>query len=126
MMLRDDSERIIEEAENLADTASGDPFNAWALGVVVAVVLVLYGVWRIGTRSAHFMEGRPARIVVYEGSRAVMLGVSYLCAGLFLDFHFSWSWRKRYEGYAQIGKLVAIAGLAGGICCFVYNLLVLG
>jgi len=119
-------ERIIEGAEDLADPASGDLFSAWALGVVVALSLAVYGVVCLVTQSASFVGGRPLHIVVYQGRSAVALGSLYLAGGLFLHCHFFWSWRERFLGYAQIGKLLSMLGIVGGIFYFIFSVLVLG
>ncbi len=121
-----DYERMVEEVEELADSAPRSVLNAWVLGVVASIVLAVYGARCIGTRSAHFIEGKPARIVVLEGRAAISLGVAYVCAGLFLNLHFFWSWRRRYHGYAQIGKAVAAVGFCGGLACFIFSVLVFG
>lgn len=125
-MLPYDSDRIVDAAENLGDSASYNVFHAWAWGVAVALTLAIYGIWCIGTQSVHFLEGKPAHVVVYREGRAISLGITYLCAGVFLNLHFFWSWRSRYRGCAQIGKAVALIGAAGGLGYFIYSVLIAG
>lgn len=125
-MLPYDSQRIVERAEKLADTASDDLFATWIWGIAAAVALAGYGVWCLVTRSVHFVEGRPLEVVVYHGGRAIALGVAYVSAGLFLNLHYFWSWRAAYQAYAQIGKGVALLGVAGGIGYFIFAVLILG
>jgi hypothetical protein len=119
-------ERIVEGAEDLADSASGDSFNAWMLGVVLALALAVYAFVCLATQSAHFVEGRPLHVVVYKGGNAVAFGSMYLAAGVFLHCHFFWSWRERFQGYAQIGKLLAMVGVVGGMFYFIVSVFIFG
>jgi hypothetical protein len=125
-MLRRDSERIVKTAEDLSEAASGDRFNAWAYGIVLSLVLAIYGVWSICARSTYFVEGKPFHVVVYRGNTAVALGVTHLCVGLFLNLHFFWSWRARFYGYAQIGKPIVLVGIIASLFYFIFSVLVLG
>lgn len=116
-----------ESVEGLSDASSGDRIQAWVLGVVVAAALAAYGLYCILTEHAVFIAGRPAiRLTTYFGANAVALGVAYLAVACFLHCHFSWSFRERFYGYAQIGKLVCLLGFVGGIVYLVVNSIVFG
>jgi hypothetical protein len=125
MKRTNDTERIVDFGESMADSASPNLYAAWIAGVAVALAIAVYGVICICNQSALFIS-RGAGLIQYRGAGAVALGVAYLSCGCFLHFHYYWSWRERFFGYAQIGKTLAMLGVAGGIVYLVVSVLVFG
>ena len=53
------------------------------------------------------------------GASAVAIGVTFVAISSLLHFHFFWSWRQKFHGYAQLGKVLSLLGMAGGIIYFI-------
>jgi len=119
-------QNIFDLAENLSDVASGDRVLAWVVGIAGAVALGIYGVICVAGQTATLVGGRPVRVVEYAGSAAVALGITYMSVACFMHCHFFWSHSQRFHGYAQIGKLAALAGIVGGTGYFIVQVFVFG
>ena len=53
--------------------------------------------------------------------KAVAVGIAFISLGSLLHCHFFWSWRERFLGYAQIGKMLSILGILGGMMYFIVH-----
>ena len=110
------------------DPAPRDVLYAWAIGVVGALALAVYGVICIYTRSAIWIGGSDfdlalggAAAMHCQGESSVAMGTLFASVGALLHFHFFWSWRERFYGYAQLGKLLSLVGAAGSIVYFLFR-----
>jgi hypothetical protein len=112
--------------DDLLDPAPGDPFNAWAIGVVGALALTAYGVSCIYTRSATWVGGSDLAptSMPCRGATAVGVGIASVAVAGLLHCHFFWSWRRNCQGYAEIGKAISLLGVAGGMFYFIFHWLV--
>jgi hypothetical protein len=130
MQRRKDFEDMVGAGESLSDTAEPNVMAAWIYGVIFALPFIIYGIYCIHTRTAKFLTRNVLDIIQLHftplvGRNAVAIGVSYLGVGCFLHFHYFWTWRERFQGYGQIGKVLSMLCVAGGIVYYVFNCLVL-
>jgi hypothetical protein len=107
------------DVDELADTTDASPVGQWVKGVGLAGLVAAYAVDCLVTQHAIF----PARyrgFAAYDGLGGTALGLVYLSIALFLHSHCFWSASPRFWGYAQLGKLIAAAGVIGGTGLFFY------
>jgi hypothetical protein len=111
----------LNSAGDLADTTDASPFGQWFTGVGMAVLVAIY--------AAHCLLNQYAvlpsryRLVEYHGLAATSLGSLYLSIAVFMHLHFFWTASPRYWGYAQLGKLIAAAGMIGSVGLFFFAVL---
>ena len=110
--------RRLPDFEPLADTTEASPFGQWFAGVAVATLLASYAIWCLITRHALFLSGRPIRLVEFDGPCATAIGILYLCIAAFMHLHWFWTASPRFWGYAQLGKMIAAAGVIGSLAFF--------
>jgi hypothetical protein len=110
------------------EPASRDIFYAWAIGVVVATLLAIYGSVCIRTQSAMLTGGTDTDLALgtspsmeCRDASAIAIGVTSIAFASLLHFHFFWSWRHRFLGYAQIGKVLSLIVATGGIIYFIFH-----
>lgn len=118
--IRHDDHTSAREGWDLLEPASGDVFYAWAIGVIGALALAVYGWTCISTQSATAIGDDGATMQCY-GRNAVALGLTYIAVACLLHLHFFWSWRERFIGYAQIGKVLSLIGAVSGIFYFLWH-----
>jgi hypothetical protein len=106
--------------DDMLDPAPRDVLYAWAIGVVAALALAVHGAVAIHTRSALW-EGEYGEQMPVHGASAVALGIGFIAAAGVLHFHFFWSWRERFLGFAQLGKAVSVIALAGAVLFFIFR-----
>lgn len=132
-----DLERPNDSAEDEADLAHSFPYQVWGLGIVVPSALLLFGLYCLRTNTAWFINVKdPAawweldnryffhRVLLaeYHGASAVGLVIAYICTAIDLHFHVFWSFRKRFEPYADLAKTLAGIGIGGGLVVFIFSL----
>ena len=107
-------------SDDLLDAAPRDTLCAWAVGVISAVAIAVYGAICIWTQSATWVAGddSSSQVMHSYGASAVGLGITFVAIAGLLHFHFFWSWRPKFHGYAQMGKVLSLLGAAGGIIYF--------
>jgi hypothetical protein len=76
-------------------------------------------------RSAIFIATRPIRIVSYDGSEAVALGIAYLSIAAFMHCNWFWSTHERYPIVGQLGTIASLATFVGGIEYLIYSVVML-
>jgi hypothetical protein len=115
-------------SDDFLDPAPRDVFYAWAIGVIAALALAVYGSICIYTQSATWVGGDDLDLALghvpqmhCQGAGAVALGIAFVATASLLHCHFFWSWRERFHGYAQLGKLLSLVGIAGGMIYFCFR-----
>jgi hypothetical protein len=112
---------LLDAAEDLSDTANSGPIARWVMGVGLAAALGLYAVRCIVTGHAIFPRLRGWEFVEYDGLCATGVGVAYLFTAAFMHLHWYWTASPRFWGYAQLGKMIAAAGILGGLGLLAYG-----
>jgi hypothetical protein len=100
-----------------------DAFQTWVIGVAGALALAIYGIGCICTRSATLVggpDGFPTSMPCH-GPMAVGLGVMWIGVAALMHLHLFWSWRIRFEGYAEIGKAISLLVIIGGLFYCIYH-----
>ena len=93
--------------DDLAYGPSGGRGKQWFVGVVVAALPVIYGIYSIQRGwTTLFGSGREdARI---SGDAALWMSVAYIAFGAFLHFHYFWGLIEGLWRYSQGLKTVAL------------------
>ena len=110
--------------DDFLDPAPRDAIYAWAIGVVGALALAVYGSICIYTKSATWTGGDDfgqGPQMHCQGASAVAIGIAFVAIASLLHFHFFWSWRERFHGYARLAKLLSLIALAGAMIFFVFR-----
>jgi hypothetical protein len=53
--------------------------------------------------------------MVLDGSEAIAMGITWICLGLFLHFHYFWPTLKRLYIFSELGKIVAAFGFIASL-----------
>ncbi len=94
------------------DQPSQGPFYKWALGVLVPLGLIIYGIHAIITRQATFDNRFP---ITFHNLNAIAFGSASLSAGLFLHCHYFWGNIYNQAWFAVLGKILAAIGFITGL-----------
>jgi hypothetical protein len=108
----------LNPAGDLADTTNASPFGQWFTGVGMAALVAIYAAHCLLTQYAVLPS--RYRLVEFQGLAATALGSLYLSIAVFMHLHFFWTASPRYWGYAQLGKLIATAGIIGSVGLFFF------
>lgn len=88
------------------------PFYQWGLGVLLAALLVVWGVYAVVTRHVELGSRSPMTL---RGLNAVAFGAAWACAGAFVHFHYFWGNVYNQAGVAVLGKIIAACGFIAGL-----------
>jgi hypothetical protein len=109
-------------SDDLCDPGPRDIARVWAVGFVGAFGLAAYGEICIYSQSAIWIgRFRAAHAMHCQGAGAIALGIVYLGVAGLLHFHFFWSWRERFGGFAQLGKIMSLLVVAAGAFFFIFH-----
>ena len=102
----------------LADALANDPepsfWTTWVGGLVVPIPLAVYAITCMATRTA-LLPGHHGDGLDLAGTPALALGGAWLCAALFLHFHYFWTAKEPLFLFADAGKILSSIGF---IACF--------
>lgn len=87
--------------------------SKFLVGLVTSAVFILYGSICIVTQSAY-MTGRWGGVEVFR-DEATAWGFTLIGAGAFLHFRFFWSNSKFLWRFADMGIVISLLTLIGGI-----------
>ena len=105
-----------------ADDLASSGWSRWSVGIVVALVLVAYGVLCVSAGRAH-VPGyflRSSRSVTGDAARG--FGIAFIGLGVFLHFRFIWEGHPRLWRFAGLGQVLS---LLTTICAALYALAML-
>jgi hypothetical protein len=88
-------------------------FYKWVLGVVVPLLIVMYGVHAVFRREADF-SGRGATMTL-RGMNAVSMGTAAISLGLFIHCHYFWGNIYNQAWFAVLGKILGACGFIIGL-----------
>lgn len=91
-------------------------FQQWILGIVLALVLIMYGAHAVWTHQIEF-GGRIS--MTLHGHNAVAFGMAWICAGVFIHCHYFWGNVFNQAWFAVLGKIMAACGF---IACMAFVL----
>ena len=108
--------RSTREPTAYDDDWEGQPaqsrFHKWVAGVLIPVVLIAIGVAAIVTQ--HATLGRRSALHL-SGANAVAIGVAWIAAGVFAHCNYFWGNLLDNHWAAEIGKIVGLLGVVGGL-----------
>jgi hypothetical protein len=116
---------LVDIAEDFGESTSAGHVQRWVVGVGLASLVMLYSTICMVNQHAFFLQSRPLKIIELHGFSAVSVGGVYFAAALFMHCHWFWSAHPVYYGYGQLGKIVSLVGILGGLGCLFYNFLFL-
>lgn len=107
----------MDDAERLSGTPEPTIWTKWFGGLIVPAVMLSYGTRScILKQSVLFGGGRFGRRgIELDGSEAVAMGITWICLGLFLNFHYFWPTLKRLYVFTDLGKIVAAVGFIASL-----------
>lgn len=117
MWTRDLNRTTAEDIEDYSQPAQGGIIKMWLAGLVIAGVVVGYGLWSAFSGET-ILPARHASNVKVMGAPAAILGIAYAALGLFLHFHYFWGLNERLHRYSQPLKIVSLVVF---IPCFLYG-----
>ena len=104
---RREQRTCFDDAEDLAEGPSGGRVSQWLAGVILAAVLITYGIICIHRGHATLFGSRVANLDV-TGKAGFWLAVSYIAVGSFLHFHYFWGLSERLWRFSQAGKFASV------------------
>jgi hypothetical protein len=92
-------------ADDLAGAPDVGPVGQWFFGVVLAALVVGWGIWCIA--DGHVTT--PTRTGPNEltGGAATAFGLLFVFAGVFMHFHFFWALHEVLHRFAELGKILS-------------------
>ena len=95
------------------------PTYSWGdkriLGAVVPLLIAARGLFiAIIKDEISFRTGRWGGTVTLYGNDVVLLGILFICVGLYIHFHYFWGNTKSLEEYDHAGKVLSLLA-----CCIV-------
>ena len=104
----------IDLADRFSDTPESTFWSKWVGGMVVPIIVSLYGLGCSITGEAVF-AGSNASIDL-TGRTAVIFGIAWISGACFLHFHYFWPTLKRLWVLTDVGKTISLLCLicAGG------------
>jgi hypothetical protein len=100
----------------MSDSDGG--FKRWALGAIVPLFPLFYGIQGLILRTS-FIAGRHTRWVVV-GPEAVAVSLCYLSLAVFLHVYFFWENRERLAGYRELLVIASLVSFLAGALYFAY------
>jgi len=99
-------------------------FYKWVLGVVVPLLIVIYGVHAVFRRETDF-SGRGMTMTLH-GMNAVSMGTAAISLGLFIHCHSFWGNIYNQAWFAVLGKILGAGGFIIGLVIVLVRAGVLG
>jgi hypothetical protein len=95
------------------DQPTQGPMYQYGLGVMVAVLLAIYGT--DGVVHQHIEIGRRVSPVTLHGKNAIAYGIAWICAGVFVHCHYFWGNIYNQAWFAVLGKIVSACGFIAAL-----------
>lgn len=115
------NDSAIRMAECVDESPSRNIFNSYIIGVLGALGLMIQSLKIILNRYA-VVPFSKYEIAVY-GETAVVFGIMWFFAALFVHTHFFWSSHNRLFHLADTGKVIALTGFSATLFYAVWLLL---
>ena len=104
-LMRNPRRHIHRKIDTLS-TAPSYPWGKWLGGVGVALWLCIRGINFVVKHEAVW-RGRRGPEVTLHGTDALLLGVIFICAGIFCHFHFFWGNVECLVPFHHAGKTLS-------------------
>jgi hypothetical protein len=111
MLSRDVNKSDLNVADHFSDTPEHTFWSKWFGGIVVPLIVGLYGLTCCLLHEAVF-AGKNASIDL-SGKTAVVFGFALISGAWFLHFHYFWPVLKRLCVFADFGKTLSLLGFIG-------------
>lgn len=113
---------MLPEDLDFRDIPSGGRIKMWLVGVGVALVPAIYGVYCVIAGHAKLpSENGPALDV--RGSAAVALGITYMAVGAFIHVHWFWGLIPRISFVCPVLKVVILVIFLSSLGFAIYRIL---
>ena len=93
-------------------SAPSSPCGKWLGGMALALWLCVKGARFIATSKAVWY-GRHGTSLALDGTDAILLGILFVCAGVFCHFHYFWGNTERLAYYHHAGKVISLVIFIG-------------
>lgn len=114
----------VDAADELSDTTDASPFSQRAIGVGAAAAIAGYALYCFWTGSALLPGNRYQPVIHLQGLAARAAASGWLSLAAFVHLHWFWTASPRFWGYAQLGKLLALAGIVASLGVLGYAMVV--
>lgn len=106
------------------DQPTQGPFFQWGLGVVLPLIILVWGIHAIVAKTALW-TGENADMTL-GGVNAVAIGSTTVSAAIFLHCHYFWGNVYNQAWFAVLGKIAGAAGFIVAIGIVIVRVGVLG
>lgn len=97
--------------DQLSDTPETTFWSKWFGGIIIPIVVGLYGVGCIASRQVVFSGSNASTDL--SGKAAVVFGAAWISGACFLHFHYFWPTLKRLWVLTDLGKTISLLCLIG-------------
>ena len=94
------------------DQPGQGPWYQYGAGLIVAAMLILYGVRAIVTQHATLGSRQSVELT---GLNATAYGIAWASAGVFVHCHYFWGNIYNQAWFAVLGKILAAIGFIAGL-----------
>ena len=95
-------------------------FTAWVLGIVTPIWILVYAVAGLAKGEFHWHQ-KHAQPLVFNGSLALWLGLTYLSAAGILHFQFYWGTEPKLFRYRYPLVATSLAGFCFCSAVFLFK-----
>jgi hypothetical protein len=116
---RNVNQRTLDDMDSLSGTPETTIWTKWFGGIIVPAVTLGYGIRSCILQHCVLLGGRKfsgrRSVTELDGSEAIAMGITWMCLGLFLHFHYFWPTLKRLYIFTDLGKTVAAFGFIASL-----------
>jgi hypothetical protein len=94
-----------ETADALVGAPDVGPLWQWLLGIVLAMLVVGWGVWCIADGEVTTSSRNGPNVLT--GGSATAFGLLFVFAGVFMHFHFFWMPDEKRARFGEPGKILS-------------------
>jgi len=117
LLNRNVSQSSLEYIDRLSGTPEPTIWTKWFGGLIVPAVTLGYGIRCCILKKALFIGtsrfGRHG--MELDGSEAIAMGITWICLGFFIHFHYFWPTLKRLYIFTDLGKIVTAFGFIASL-----------
>ena len=119
LLNRNVSQSALDDMDRLSGTPEPTIWTKYFGGLIVPAVMLGYGIRSCILQHSVLLGGGRfsgrRSVIELDGSEAVAMGITWICLGLFLHFHYFWPTLKRLHIFTDIGKIITACGFIASL-----------